>query len=210
MQHQDYTVGWICALPIEMAVAVAMLDERHSPLPQHAHDHNNYTLGRIGAHNVAVACLPSGVMGVTSAAIVANQMRSTFTSLRFGLMVGIGGGVPSEEHDIRLGDIVVSKPGGTSGGVVQYNFGKTVQENQFVRTGSLNRPPDVLLSAVASLQAKHILENADVSKYLSEMLARYPKLRPTNLYQCVENDHLFEAEYDHPRGGAICAKCDIN
>src|SRR5436305_4047914 len=26
--HDKYTVGWICALPIEMAVAVGMLDER--------------------------------------------------------------------------------------------------------------------------------------------------------------------------------------
>jgi hypothetical protein len=45
-------------------------------------------------------------------------MRWTFTSLRFGLMVGIGGGVPSKEHDIRIGDVVVSKPTDTSGGVI--------------------------------------------------------------------------------------------
>jgi nucleoside phosphorylase len=67
---------------------------------------------------VVIAGLPFGVMGVTSAARVAEQMRPTFTSIRFGLMVGIGGGVPSEEHDIRLGDVVVSKPGDTSGGVI--------------------------------------------------------------------------------------------
>jgi hypothetical protein len=45
-------------------------------------------------------------------------------------MVGIGGGVPSEENDIRLGDVVVSQPAGTSGGVIQYDFGKMVQEGQ--------------------------------------------------------------------------------
>ena len=27
--YQDYTVGWICALPTEMAAARAMLDELH-------------------------------------------------------------------------------------------------------------------------------------------------------------------------------------
>jgi nucleoside phosphorylase len=209
MRHQDYTVGWICALPIEMAMVVAMLDERHEPLPKHVHDHNNYTLGRISSHNVAIACLSRGVVGVTSAAIVANQMRSTFTSLRFGLMVGIGGGVPSEEHDIRLGDVVVSKPGETSGGVVQYDFSKMVQEGRFVRTGSLNRPPDVLLSAVTSLQAQHMLEDADLSKHLSDIVVRYPKLRATSTYQGTENDQLFEAGYDHPPGVATCAKCDI-
>jgi hypothetical protein len=64
MKHEDYTVGWICALPIEMAVAVGMLDERHDSLLQYvglARD----TLGWIGPHNVAIAYLPAGVMDVT-------------------------------------------------------------------------------------------------------------------------------------------------
>ena len=42
-------------------------------------------------------------------------MLLSFPNIRFGLLVGIGGGVPSEENDIRLGDIVVSKPHGTFG-----------------------------------------------------------------------------------------------
>ena len=115
--HGDYTVGWICALPSEMAAARAMLDEHHNPLQQNSRDHNTYTLGRIGRHNVVLACLPTGVIGTLSAARVANQMLQTFEGIRFGLMVGIGGGVPSEENDIRLGDIVVSKPKGQFGGV---------------------------------------------------------------------------------------------
>jgi nucleoside phosphorylase len=138
MKHEDYKVGWICALPVEMAVAMGMLDERHDSLPQNSRDHNSYTPGRIGPHNVAIASLPASVMGVTSATRVATQMLWTFTRLRFGLMVGIGGGVPSEESDIRLGNVVVSKPTGTSGGVIQYDFGKMVQKGGFERTWSLN------------------------------------------------------------------------
>jgi len=38
--HDGYTVGLICALPIEMAVAVGMLDERHDSLTQNLRDHN--------------------------------------------------------------------------------------------------------------------------------------------------------------------------
>ena len=109
-EQSDYTVGWICALPIEASAAMGMLDETHVSLPQAATDSNNYTLGRIGVHNAVIACLPAGIIGNNSAATVAAQVRSTFTSLRFGLMVGIGGGVPSEENDIRLGDVVVSQP----------------------------------------------------------------------------------------------------
>src|SRR6266516_7806846 len=131
LTYQDYSVGWICALPTEMAAAQAMLDEQHNPLQQDSHDHNTYTLGRIRAHNVTLACLLAGVTGTVSAARMATQMVSTFKSLRFGLMVGIGGGVPSQDNDIRLGDVVVSKPTETFGGVIQYDFGKTVQDGNF-------------------------------------------------------------------------------
>jgi nucleoside phosphorylase len=145
-----------------------MLDECHQPLQQDPGDENNYTLGHIGVHNVVLACLPSGVTGLTSAASVAMQMRSSFKCLRFGLMVGIGGGVPSRENDIRLGDVVVSKPTEQSGGVIQYDFGKTVQEGRFKLTGSLNRPPDVLLAALANLQAKHLMEDGELSGWFGK------------------------------------------
>ena len=97
--HGDYTVGWICALPSEMAAARAMLDEHHNPLQQNSRDHNTYTLSRIGRYNVILACLPTGVIGTLSAVKVANQMIQTFEGIRFGLMVEIRGGVPSEENN---------------------------------------------------------------------------------------------------------------
>jgi nucleoside phosphorylase len=208
-KHEDYTVGWICALPTEMAVAQGMLDERHDTLPSLPLDNNHYTFGRISDHNVVIACLPSGTTGTISAATVATQMLSAFTGLRFGLMVGIGGGVPSEEHDIRLGDVVVSKPTGTFGGVIQYDFGKTVQDGKFTRTGSLNKPPDVLLTALANLEAKHMMENHELRKYLSEMTKKYPRMR-TQFTHPGQQDRLFEAEYDHFMGQPTCSQCDIS
>jgi hypothetical protein len=45
-------------------------------------------------------------------------------------------GLPSKEHDIRLGGVVVSTPTGKSPGVVQYDMGKTVQEGRFDQTGT--------------------------------------------------------------------------
>ena len=103
---------------------VAMLDETHPKLEKGNGDDNDYTLGRIGVHNVVIACLPAGLMGNGPAAIVANNMRRSFP-IKFGLMVGVGGGVWSKKDDIRLGDVVVSHPTGTHGGVVQWDFGKT-------------------------------------------------------------------------------------
>ena len=71
-----------------------MLDGIHPDLPTSSNDQNTYVLGRIRAHNVVIACLPSGVYGTTSASTVASQMLFTFRSIWFGLMVGVGGGVP--------------------------------------------------------------------------------------------------------------------
>jgi hypothetical protein len=57
-------------------------------------------------------------------------------------MVGIGGGAPSQKHHIRLGDIVVSASRGGTGSVFQYDFGKTIQDQNFCPTGYLNQPPN--------------------------------------------------------------------
>ncbi|KAL4934552.1 uncharacterized protein BDV17DRAFT_278716 [Aspergillus undulatus] len=138
--HDDYTVAWICALPLEMAAAKVVLDETHDSLDQPSTDHNSYTLGRRAGHNVVLACLLSGVYGTTSAATVLSHMLPTFPSLRFGLMVGIGGGVPSKGGDIRLGDVV-------------YDFGKTLRDMHFQRTGSLNKPSQFLLTAISQIRS---------------------------------------------------------
>jgi len=61
-----------------------MLDEEHQDLPQDSTDTNSYSFGRIGEHNVVVACLPAGQLGTNSAAAVASQMKSN--SLLFDLV----------------------------------------------------------------------------------------------------------------------------
>lgn len=131
LSYADYTVGWICALPLAMAAAKAMLDDTHEDLPVQPNDHNAYVLGHIGKHNIVVACLPNGEYGIASAITVAMQLLSSFHLIRFGLMVGIGGGVLNQDADIRLGDIVVSKLINIHGGVVQYDYGKALSGGDF-------------------------------------------------------------------------------
>jgi hypothetical protein len=135
--HDHYTVGWICALPLEMAAAKAMLDDIHADLPNHSNDHKAYTLGRINTHNIVVVCLPSDVYCTTSVAVAATQIQSSFGSIRFGLMVSIERGMLA---DIRLGDVVFSKTDKYFKGVVQYDYGKTVTKGRFEHTGTLNKP----------------------------------------------------------------------
>jgi nucleoside phosphorylase len=202
LKAEDYTVGWICALPTELAAAEEMLDEEHQALPQDPTDSNSYTFGRVGLHNVVIACLPAGQMGTNPAATVATQMQSSFRGIRFGLMVGIGGGVPSDEADIRLGDVVISQPYKQLGGVVQYDFGKTGSEGRIMRTGALNSPPQVLLTALAKLRANAMRGKVKLSAHLSA-ISRLPKFK----YQGAEYDNLYKATYNHV-GGSTCEQCD--
>ncbi|KAF3930042.1 hypothetical protein ABW19_dt0202579 [Dactylella cylindrospora] len=209
LENRDYTVGWICALPVETAAAIAMLDEEHGrPDRQDPHDKNNYILGRIGSHNVVIACLPDGVYGTISAAALIVQMQFSFRSIRFGLMIGIGGGVPSFNHDIRLGDVVVSKPSGTSSGILQYDFGKAVR-GKLVLTGSLNKPPKALLAAIAILEAEHLIRGNKICRHLTNMLNSNPEMRRRYTYPGTEKDRLYQADYSHV-GGQTCERCDIS
>ncbi|KAF9775605.1 hypothetical protein IL306_006276 [Fusarium sp. DS 682] len=200
LQREEYTVGWICALPIELAAARKMLDEEHQSLERDPKDGNLYSLGSIAGHNVVIVCLPAGRIGYSPAAGVATQMKATFKGIRFGLMVGIGGGVPSAEADIRLGDVVVSQPHRTSGGVVQYDFGKATPRG-FERAGSLDSPPQILLGAVARVRADELLGRSTLSKHISKL-----DDVPTFQRGRVGPDLLFEATYDH-EGGQSCALC---
>ncbi|KAB8070578.1 nucleoside phosphorylase domain-containing protein [Aspergillus leporis] len=136
----EYQIGWICALPIEAAAAQEMLDESFGTLEEQDNaDTNIYTLGRIGKHYVVIACL-GGQYGTTSATTVANNMMRTLSkSLRVGLMVGIGGGIPSATDDIRLGDIVISYPTDTCGGVLQHDLGKVGEDGKITRTAAVNQ-----------------------------------------------------------------------
>ena len=160
---EEYTVGWICALPKELIAARAMLDVVHAKLKsQPKQDKNNYTLGSIGNHKVVIACLPE--YGVVSAAVAASSMQNTFTRVRFGLMVGIGGGIPSETNDIRLGDIIVSRPIEQGSGVIQYDLGRD-EIDGFKRIGTLDKPPMLLRTAITDLIATR-----GIGKEISELV----------------------------------------
>ncbi|ERF68928.1 hypothetical protein EPUS_09418 [Endocarpon pusillum Z07020] len=135
-------------------------------------------------------------------------MMRTFKGLRFGLMVGIGGGIPNLDkgYDIRLGDVVVSQPTDTTGGVVQYDKGKSLDGGKFQLKGSLNAPPLALLTALGALQADHESEDSKVPTYLSEMFERKPKLQINGYtFPGTDRDRLY---CHHPTSNAICDHCD--
>ncbi|KAI1734699.1 hypothetical protein F4680DRAFT_470717 [Xylaria scruposa] len=196
----DYTVGWVCALHIELAAASSMLDTTHDDLGKSSDDSNTYTLGSLHHHNVVIACLPTAGYGTNNAAIVAINMRRTFPSIQTFLMVGIGGGVPGKV-DIRLGDVVVST------GVMQYDLGKTIQQGQFQSTGIMRQPSPALMTAVSTLRAQHELKSSKISFILSQIREQDASTR-----QYTDREHLqdllFDSAYEHSESIESCNDCD--
>jgi hypothetical protein len=86
-------VGWICAQQSEFVAARAMLDVEHGvPAGRGPADSNTYFLSSIGGHNVVIPCLPAGSAGAA----------------------------PTDNDDVRLGDVVVGVPTADTGGVVLF------------------------------------------------------------------------------------------
>lgn len=221
LRNENYTVGWIAALPHEAVAAKAALDDFHgrAPLTQHPHDQNLYVLGSIRRHNVVIASLPAGVIGTTAATTTAMHMLASFPAFKIGLMVGIGAGIPRIKKDrktnrfrdlrnIRLGDVVISQPSGTHGGVKQYDLGKALATGDFEPSGFLNSPPRALLNALGVLRQLHEGGESDMPNILKQILLNLDNAPHSYAHPGQDLDRLFESEYHHPPDEETCDDCD--
>ncbi|PTB37467.1 hypothetical protein M441DRAFT_149409 [Trichoderma asperellum CBS 433.97] len=194
---KQYAVGIICPLAKELKAVLALFDNNHcSPSPE-SEDSDIYFLGDMAGHWVVATCLPATEYGTNSAAATAANLKSRFSSIRFCLLVGIAGGVPSEEKDIRLGDVVVSQPTGTSPGVIQYDLGKEEDGNHFRLTGSLQRPPRVLMRAISAMEANLEPPAGRLNKNLCIIADRFPEYK----YPGQDLDITYQA---------ACASCVLH
>jgi nucleoside phosphorylase len=194
MTHNNYTVGWVCALLKEQTAATAMLDQIHPDLPKPPNDYNTYILGSTAKHSIVIACLWNGKYGNNQAATVVTRMVGTFPSIKVGLMVGIGGGIPPK---VRLGDVVVSTPIGEFPGVVQWDIGMAEEGGNFKRTGALNNPPNAVLTALAKLETEREMNGSKVPKYLEDLKKNWPRLASKYTRSDSLEDVLFKLECGH-------------
>ncbi|KAL2871754.1 5'-methylthioadenosine/S-adenosylhomocysteine nucleosidase family protein [Aspergillus lucknowensis] len=206
LRHDAYSVALICPLEVEMSAVRYMLDEEHQRLPQVEGDVNQYILGELSGHNVAIASLPAGYQGEVSAAALARDIARTYPSLKLRLLVGIGGGVPREGVDIRLGDVVISTPSGIHGGVVQYDLGMQTPSG-FFRKGFLCPPPAEWLSVLTIMRSTHRAQPNMIVDFIAQMLEKFPRLaeygRPSQA-----DDILFHSDYEHRTHKRTCTDCD--
>ncbi|KIX06815.1 uncharacterized protein Z518_04791 [Rhinocladiella mackenziei CBS 650.93] len=202
LDHRDYTVAIICPLEVELSAMRLMLEDEHAMLPPKAGDTNGYICGEMSGHNIVIGYLPYGSQGIGAAASVATHMERTFPSIKLRMLVGIGGGVPSDEYDIRLGDVVIGMPDRGHGGVIQYDLGKETLTG-FQRKGHLDAPPTIWRDAVVRMRSDHRNKRKQqMWNFLSEAQSRG--------YSCPapEKDVLFLNDSPHVPNQPTCAQCD--
>ena len=97
-----------------------------------------------------------------------------------------------------------------TGGVLQYDFGKTVKDGKFIQTGSLNKPPAVLMTGVSKLQALHLRKGSAIREHVNSMLESNPAMQQNFRYRNPKDDQLFQADYDHMDSEKDCKSCARN
>ncbi|KAL4981366.1 hypothetical protein BDW68DRAFT_183564 [Aspergillus falconensis] len=140
-------------------------------------------------------------MGTIEAAYCASAVSQQFPNVRLALMVGIGAGIPSPMHDIRLGDLAISIPKDGHPGVIQYDFGK-YEQDEFQLKGCLNKPPRILVSADGALLQDQLMTKRPLRKTLRKITAANPRfMRPDT------DDILYDQGFHHVNTGSDCSGC---
>ena len=95
-----------------------------------------------------------------------------------------------------------------TGGVLQYDFGKTVKNGKFNQIGCLNKPPTVLMTGVSKLRALHLRKGSAIREHINSMLESNSAMQQDFCYQSPKDDQLFQANYDHMDSSKGCGSCD--
>lgn len=183
-----YTVSLICSTVTQYVALQAFLDETHDkPVFVDPEDPNDHTLGRFGNHNVVIT--------LSFSRHVTNMMIASFPNIKCFLSVGIGGGVPSEKHDIRLGDVVVGGLGSVGALVTSGWFHLTrTPIGVFCARGVFKAPP-ALLSAVSGLMAQYELGGNNLGESIADVLQRMPKLQKKFALPDPKTDRLYNRDF---------------
>lgn len=162
---EDYTVGCVCTSIYDMASVRCMLDELHADLQeQDISDHNSYQLGRIHVHNIILVTLSAEPYRSESVTAIAQDMRRTFPSIKFTLLIGTGWATPSPTQDVRLGDLIV---------------------------GELKTTPTILSTALNLLKTEHARGPNKIPLFLNKMNEGFPLTKEKYCFPGMSDDEQF-------------------
>jgi nucleoside phosphorylase len=198
-KNLQFTIGWICPLPLEKEAARLVLDEEY---PQDEVQYQNafYLGGQIRKHKVVIGVQRR--IGLSQAAILAEKMRAGFPNIRYFLLVGIAGGVPrygpaGATSEIVLGDVVVSSPRGNHGGVLQYDKGAWEGQGRLNFRGHTNGVPGDLMAAVNNFRSEGS-SKTNIAEVLKQMRLKLDDERQGQYDDPgPSRDRLFRDTYEH-------------
>jgi nucleoside phosphorylase len=199
IRPEEVTVAIFCAL-IEEAVAMELSFDEELEC-RTSNERYTYTFGCIGEHPTVIA-QPNDV-GTVNASNLAAYVSHDFRNLRFALMVGVGGGIPSKENDIRLGDIAVSKAKSGHPAVLPYDFVKYEMDNKRILKGTLNKPHPILQSADIQVQKDEILDRSQLQANLDFIKKKNHRYRHPETI-----DTLYDSTFCHVEVGKDCSACE--
>ncbi|KAF4333667.1 ankyrin repeat [Fusarium beomiforme] len=178
--RDDYIVGWVCALPLVATAAEAMLDSVHPDAPSDLDMTGDikFVFGRLNGYDVVLAHPSPGNQGTGSAVETVEQVRVAFRSIRFILLIGLGGGVPYTKENISLGDVVVGRPGPGRSGLVPYEGGKVHWNDDDAGNGRseglFEKPSSTLLTATRKVEMNSILGSSHMRTYMNTIMNKHP------------------------------------
>jgi nucleoside phosphorylase len=194
----------ICALPVEAGAVQSLLERRDGmpKLKKQKGDPIMYTAGYFGQHRVVLAHM--GTKGNINACRVAQYCKGSFPGVKFMMVVGICGAVPTNDPDDDpiLGDAII----GTA--VAQTDFG-TYYEDGFTATSRivdmLGRSSIEVSSKISWLQTD---ENSERIRQRAAGLVKELQRRghPSAMYPGTQHDKLYVPAYIHADDGKKCSE----
>lgn len=207
--RHDFEIILICALPLEAECVQGVFDkfweDEGKEYGKAIGDHNVYTTGVIGKHNVVLAYMPG--MGTINAAAVAASARLSFHNIKLAIVVGICGGAPygTDQQEIVLGDVIISQA------VIQYDLGRQHPGEFKRKTGiqdTLGRPSPVIRAIQAKLRTPRYQQR--MQKNVAESLRDIQRKSSNTEYPGQENDVLYRSSYIHQHHSpATCDECGM-
>lgn len=195
------TVGYICPLYTEIKAVLASFDRN---LPSRTIRGSRYFYGTIRDRKVVAIQFPYKQTGPVTAANCAHKLIQAHPSLEeegsYCLLVGIAGGVWTQETDVRLGDVVI----GTR--TWDWRTGKTTSRG-FVSTEDPKRAPAYLLDGLGEFLYRRNRLGPMIEDQIIQMQTRSSTKDDGWDFPGQEEDILYKVDYKHPQA-PNCEDCD--
>ncbi|KAI9373614.1 nucleoside phosphorylase domain-containing protein [Aspergillus egyptiacus] len=199
----SYNVAIICTEPLIRTVLSAALDNVQ-PSRQHFRESpHHYSYGQISGHNVVL------VRPKVGCPLIMSHILATCPNVRFALIVGIGSGIPGREAEIRLGDIVVSKPTeqGTVG-IIQYQYQGAETKGILAKENHSQELPRDLRDAIREMENRPASQTRQLKQIMQAAVSEHDLMR--RLLARHRNDWLFETTCTHGNDHSNCFRCKLS